>query len=60
MRTWTGYEKMVPQGAKDKKWLGDCLDVDDGMLIPWLKTDRKTDTRSSRNGVWKFGGKAYI
>jgi hypothetical protein len=30
-------------GAKDKKWPGDCLDVGDGMLIPWLKTDRKTD-----------------
>ena len=38
-------------GDKDKKWSRDCLDVDDGMLIPWMKTDQKTDTRSSQNGV---------
>ena len=25
------------------------------MLIPWLKTVRKKDTVSSRNGEWKFG-----
>ena len=47
-------------GAKDKKWSRDCLDVDDGMLIPWMKTDQWKDTRSSQNGDWKFGGKAYI
>ena len=47
-------------GANDKKWPRDYLDVDDGMLIQWLKMDRKTNTQSSRNGVWKFGGKAYI
>jgi hypothetical protein len=47
-------------GDKDKSWPGDSLDVDDGMLIPWMKTDRKMNTRSSQNGDWKFGGKAYI
>jgi hypothetical protein len=47
-------------GAQDEKWPGDCRDVDDGMLIPWLKMDRRMDTRSSRNGEWKFGEKAYI
>jgi hypothetical protein len=52
--------KNCTTGAKDKKWPRDYLDVDDEMLIPWLKTDRRTDTRSSRNGDWKFGGKVYI
>jgi hypothetical protein len=55
-----GYGKNGSPGAKDEKWPRDCLDVEDGVLIPWLKTDRKTDTRSSRNGVWKFGKKDYI
>ena len=54
------WKKNVAPGAKDKKWLGDCLDEDDGMLIPWLKMDQKMDTRSSQNGVWKFGRKTYI
>jgi hypothetical protein len=47
-------------GAQDEKRPRDCHDVDDGMLIPWLKTDREMDTRSSWNGEWKFGEKAYI
>jgi hypothetical protein len=42
-------------GAQDEKRPRDCHDVDDGMLIPWLKTDREMDARSSRNGEWKFG-----
>ena len=44
-------------GAKDKKWPWDCRDVDDGMLIPWLKMDWKMDTVGSWNGEWKFGKK---
>ena len=60
MHTWTGYEKNGAPGAKDKKWPKDCLDVGDGMLISWLKTDQRMDTRSSRNGDWKLDGKAYI
>ena len=47
-------------GAQDEKRPRDCYDVNDGMLIPWLKTDREIDARSSRNGEWKFGKKAYI
>jgi hypothetical protein len=31
-------------GAQDEKRPRDCCDVDDGMLIPWLKTDREMDT----------------
>jgi hypothetical protein len=42
-------------GAKDEKWHGDYLDVEDGVLISWLKMDQKMDTWSSQNGVWKFG-----
>jgi hypothetical protein len=60
MCTWTGYGKNGSLGAKDEKWSGDYLDVEDGVLIPWLKTDRKMDTRSFRNGVGKFGKKDYI
>jgi hypothetical protein len=47
-------------GAQDEKRLRDCHDVDDRMLIPWLKMDREMDTRSSRNGEWKIGEKDYI
>jgi hypothetical protein len=47
-------------GAQDEKRPRDCCDVDDGMLIPWLKTDREMDTVGSQNGEWKFGKKAYI
>jgi hypothetical protein len=36
-------------GAKDEKWPGECLDVDDGVLILWLNMDQKMDTRSSQN-----------
>jgi hypothetical protein len=42
-------------GAQDEKRLKDCCDVDDGMMIPWLKMDREMDTVGSRNGEWKFG-----
>jgi hypothetical protein len=31
-------EKWLP-GAKDEKWPGDYLDVEEGVLILWLKTD---------------------
>ena len=47
-------------GAQDEKRPRDCCDVDDGMLIPWLKMDREMDTVGSWNGEWKFGKKAYI
>jgi hypothetical protein len=47
-------------GAQDEKRPRDCCDVDDGMLIPWLKMDREMDTVGSRNSEWKFGKKAYI
>jgi hypothetical protein len=48
-------------GAQDEKRPRDCRDVDDRMLIPWLKMDREMDARSSRNGEWKFGKKGlYI
>jgi hypothetical protein len=30
-------------GAQDEKRFRDCRDVDDGMLILWLKTDREMD-----------------
>jgi hypothetical protein len=60
MHTSMGYEKNGTPGAKDKNWPGDYLDVDDRVLIPWLKTYRKMDTESSWNGDWKYGGKAYI
>jgi hypothetical protein len=53
-------KKKWPQRLRIKGGLGTVLDVDDGILIPWLKTDRETDTQSSRNGDWKFGRKAYI
>jgi hypothetical protein len=42
-------------GAQDEKWPRDSHDVGGGMLIPWLKTVRKTDVVGSRNGEWKFG-----
>jgi hypothetical protein len=60
MCTLSKYEKNGIPGAQDEKRPRECHYVDDGMLIPWLKTDQKKDTRSSRNGVWKFGRKAYI
>jgi hypothetical protein len=61
MRTWSWYEKNGAPGAQDEKRPGDYCDVDDGMLIPWLKMDRRMDTQSSRNGEWMFGGKGlYI
>jgi hypothetical protein len=53
-------KKKGTPGAQDEKRPRDCCDVDDGMLIPWLKTDREMDTVGSRNGEWKFGKKAYI
>ena len=55
-----GVCKNGAPGAKDTNCPRDGLDVDDGMLILWLKIDQKMDTLSSRNGDWKFGGKAYI
>jgi hypothetical protein len=39
MCTWTRYEKKGTPEAKDKNCPGDALDVDDGILISWLKTD---------------------
>jgi hypothetical protein len=51
---------MVPQGLRMKKMPKDCCDVDDMMLIPWLRMDREMDTVGSQNGEWKFGKKAYI
>ena len=42
-------------GAQYEKRPRDCRDIDEGMLIPWLNTDREMDIRSSRNGEWKFG-----
>jgi hypothetical protein len=30
-------------GAQDEKRPRDCHDVDDGMLISWLKMDREMD-----------------
>ena len=47
-------------GAQDEKRPRDCRDVDDRMLISWLKMDQEMDAWSSRNGEWKFGKKAYI
>jgi hypothetical protein len=52
-------EKWIP-GDKDEKWLGNCLDVEDRVLISWLKMDQKTDTQISRNVVWKFFKEDYI
>ena len=60
MRTWSRYEKNGAPGAQDEKWSGECCDVDDEMMIPWLNMDRRMDTQSSLNGEWKFGEKAYI
>ena len=39
VRVW---KKGVP-GAQDEKSPRDYSDVDDGMLIPWLKTDQRKD-----------------
>jgi len=50
MRTWSGYEKNGIPRARDEKRPRDCRDVDDEMLIPWLKMDCEMDTRSSWNG----------
>jgi hypothetical protein len=47
-------------GAQDEKRPSDCRDIDDRMLIPWLKMDQEMDAWSSQNGEWKFGKKAYI
>ena len=53
-------KKKGTPGAQDEKRPKDSCDVDDGMLILWLKMDREMDIRSSRNGEWKFGKKGYI
>ena len=42
-------------GAHGEKWPRDSHDVGGGMLIPWLKTARKTDVVGSQNGEWKLG-----
>jgi hypothetical protein len=42
-------------GAQDGSRPRECCDVDDGMLILWLRTDQKMDIVGSQNGEWKFG-----
>ena len=53
-------DKKGAPGAQDEKRPRDYCDVDDGMLIPWLKTDWKMDIVGSRNGEWKFDKNTYI